>query len=62
MNEPLASAVAGENEDARVWQQAVGSGESIPKHAHHFRLLPVKSRGHGRHCGDLASRRWWALG
>ena len=42
MNEPLAPAVACENEDARVWQQAVGSGESIPKHAHHFRLLPVK--------------------
>ena len=33
MNEPLAPAVACENEDARVWQQAFGSGESIPKQA-----------------------------
>jgi hypothetical protein len=46
MNEPLAPAVACENEDARVWQQAFGLGESIPKQAHHIRLLPVKSRGH----------------
>ena len=46
-NEPIATAVVYENEDVRVWQQTVGPGEPIPKHAHHsdYYLLNLAGTG-----------------